>query len=56
MAARGRLELMAGGVSAIPFEDGQFDRVLTVQTIHCWPDAAAGLAKVRASSRRAAGS
>jgi arsenite methyltransferase len=29
-------------VEALPFEDGSFDRVLSVHTIYFWPDAEAG--------------
>jgi arsenite methyltransferase len=43
---QGRLEVGPGDVSEIPFEDGSFDRVLTVQTIYFWPDSAAGLREI----------
>jgi arsenite methyltransferase len=38
--AGARLEVAS--VEALPFEDGAFDRVLSVHTIYFWPDAAAG--------------
>jgi arsenite methyltransferase len=41
-----RFELKQAGVSDIPYEDGRFDRVLTVQTIYFWPDPAAGLREI----------
>jgi arsenite methyltransferase len=43
---RGRLEVKRGDVSRIPYEDGRFDRVLTVQTIYFWPDPARGLREI----------
>jgi arsenite methyltransferase len=33
----GRLELALGSVEALPFEDQQFHKVCTVNTIYCWP-------------------
>jgi ubiquinone/menaquinone biosynthesis C-methylase UbiE len=39
----GRLEVRRGDASDLPYEDGRFDRVLTVQTIYFWPDPATGL-------------
>lgn len=42
----GRLELEKAGVSDIPYDNGRFDRVLTVQTIYFWPDPAAGLREI----------
>jgi arsenite methyltransferase len=43
---RGRLEIRRGSVRAIPYEDGRFDRALTVQTIYFWPDPAADLREI----------
>lgn len=43
---QGRLEVKRGDVSRIPYEDGRFDRVLTVQTIYFWPNPAAGLREI----------
>ncbi|MGH2953344.1 MAG: class I SAM-dependent methyltransferase [Solirubrobacterales bacterium] len=43
---RGRLEVKRADVSRIPYEDGSFDRVLTVQTIYFWPDPPAGLREI----------
>ena len=42
----GGLELKQAGVSEIPYEDGRFDRVLTVQTIYFWPDPATGMSEI----------
>ena len=44
-AARKRFpgaRLEVAGIDALPFEDGAFDRVLSVHTIYFWPDAQAG--------------
>jgi len=35
---RGQMELRRGSVSALPYEDGRFDKVCTVNTIYFWPD------------------
>jgi len=34
----GRLRLDAGDISSLPYDDGSFDRVLTVNTVYFWPD------------------
>jgi SAM-dependent methyltransferase len=44
--ATGRLEVKAGNVSAIPYADATFDKISAVNTVHFWPDAAAGLREV----------
>lgn len=33
----GKVELKIGSVSAIPYEDGRFDKVCTVNTVYFWP-------------------
>jgi arsenite methyltransferase len=43
---QGRLELMPGGVSEIPYADGRFDRALSTHTIYFWPDPAQGLREI----------
>jgi arsenite methyltransferase len=43
---RGRLELMSGAVSEIPYADEHFDRVLSTHTIYFWPDPAQGLREI----------
>lgn len=43
---RGRLELMSGGDSEIPYADERFDRVLSTHTIYFWPDPAHGLREI----------
>jgi len=36
--ASGRLRVDAGDVHALPYADGEFDRILTVNTVYFWPD------------------
>jgi SAM-dependent methyltransferase len=43
----GRLDLKLGDVSQTGYEDGAFDRVLSVNTIYFWPDQVAGLREIR---------
>jgi len=40
----GRMEIQAGGADSLPWSDGTFDRILTVNTLYFWPDLDAGLA------------
>jgi len=42
----GRLEVSHADVARIPYEDESFDRVLSVNTIYFWPDAAAAMGEV----------
>lgn len=43
----GQVELRNAVISAIPYESGRFDRVLTVHTIYFWPAPADDLREVR---------
>jgi ubiquinone/menaquinone biosynthesis C-methylase UbiE len=43
----GRVELRCGSVERLPFEDNAFDRVLAVNSMQVWTDAAVGLREVR---------
>ena len=45
--AEGRMQVQFGDVSAIPFPDATFDRVLTINTIYFWPDALQGMEEIR---------
>ena len=45
--ATGRLALARADVAAIPFADGSFDRVYSVNTVFFWPDVPAGLSEIR---------
>lgn len=42
----GRVELKQGGVSALPFGDQRFDKVLSVNNVMMWPDLQANLQEV----------
>ena len=42
-----RVELGLGNVSEIPYPDGRFDRVCTVNTIYFWPDPPSDLREMR---------
>ena len=42
----GRLHVRRGEVESIPFEDGAFAGVVTVNTVYFWPDLGVGLAEV----------
>lgn len=42
----GRLVLKVGSADALPFDDHEFDRVLTSQTVYFWGDVGAGLAEL----------
>lgn len=42
----GRLRVLTGDASAIPLEDGEVDRVLSVNTVYFWPDLDAALREV----------
>lgn len=45
--AGGRMEIRRGKVEALPFDDGRFDRVVSVNTIYFWPDPAAAASELR---------
>ncbi|HXM95725.1 MAG TPA: class I SAM-dependent methyltransferase [Candidatus Dormibacteraeota bacterium] len=45
--AGGRLRVQIGDVSRLPFPDGVFDRVFTINTIYFWRDALQGLGEIR---------
>ena len=45
--ASGRLRLERAGVEALPHGNGEFDRVLSVNTLYFWPDPARGFAEIR---------
>ena len=45
--AAGRMEILSGNVSALPFPDASFDRISTVESFYFWPDPAANLREVR---------
>lgn len=43
---KGRLKVQVGNVGELPFDDGVFDRVFTVNTIYFWPDVPQGLGEI----------
>lgn len=43
----GDVEILEADVAAIPYGSGRFDKVAAINTLHFWPDPAAGLAEVR---------
>jgi ubiquinone/menaquinone biosynthesis C-methylase UbiE len=43
----GRLELRVGDVRALPYMDGSFHKIMTVNTIYFWPDPLQNLKEVR---------
>ena len=44
--AAGRLALHEASVSDMPFPDGTFTKVVTINTMHFWPEPAAGLREI----------
>ena len=47
LIATGRVEVLHGSVSSMPFPDATFDCVSAVEAYYFWPDIAADLAEVR---------
>jgi len=47
LIATGRVEVLHGSVSSMPFPDATFDCVSAVETYYFWPDIAADLSEVR---------
>ena len=47
LIASGRVEVLHGSVSSMPFSDATFDCVTAVETYYFWPDMASDLAEVR---------
>jgi len=43
----GRVEVLHGSVSSMPFSDATFDSVTAVESYYFWPDIAADLAEIR---------
>jgi ubiquinone/menaquinone biosynthesis C-methylase UbiE len=43
----GRVDLRCGSVEHSPFDDNAFDKVLAINSMQVWPDAAAGLREMR---------
>jgi ubiquinone/menaquinone biosynthesis C-methylase UbiE len=47
----GRVELHLGSVDKIPFDDATFDKAITMNCLHLWPDPVAGLKEIRRTLR-----
>jgi ubiquinone/menaquinone biosynthesis C-methylase UbiE len=47
----GRIELHLGTVEKLPFNDATFDKALTMNSLHLWPNPVAGLMEVRRTLR-----
>lgn len=45
--AEGRVQLVVGSACALPFDDGSFDRVFTINAVQFWEDLVVGLCEVR---------
>src|SRR5690242_16546757 len=43
----GRADFRVGTVEALPFEDGSFDKVCTVNTVYFWTSLQQGFAEIR---------
>ena len=44
--ASGKMTLVEGNVTSMPFDDASFDKVCTINTIYFWPDPTAGLNEI----------
>ncbi len=47
----GRVELHLGTVDKLPFDDTTFDKAMTMNSLHLWPDPGAGLSEIRRTLR-----
>jgi ubiquinone/menaquinone biosynthesis C-methylase UbiE len=43
----GHVDLRQAAVDMLPFDDGAFDKVVSINTMQVWPDIPAGLREVR---------
>lgn len=43
----GRVEIREGSASALPFEDASFDKALSANSVHIWPDRLAGVKEMQ---------
>lgn len=46
-----RVELHHGRVERLPFEDATFDKAMTMNSLHLWPDPVAGLREIKRTLR-----
>jgi ubiquinone/menaquinone biosynthesis C-methylase UbiE len=47
----GRVQLRLGSVEKLPFDDATFDKAMTMNSLHLWPDPVAGLNEVKRTLR-----
>jgi SAM-dependent methyltransferase len=48
----GRVELHLGTVDKLPFDNATFDKAMTMNSIHLWPDPVAGLREIKRTLRK----
>jgi ubiquinone/menaquinone biosynthesis C-methylase UbiE len=48
---QGRIELRLGSVDKLPFDDATFDKTMTMNSLHLWPDPVSGLRETRRTLR-----
>jgi len=51
---KGCVDLRRGSVGRLPFDDNSFEKVLAINSMQVWPDAAAGLREIRRVMKPAA--
>jgi len=47
----GRVQLRLGGVEKLLFDDATFDKAMTMNSLHLWPDPVAGLREIKRTLR-----
>jgi ubiquinone/menaquinone biosynthesis C-methylase UbiE len=47
----GQIELRLGSVDQLPFAEATFDKAMTMNSLHLWPDSVAGLREIRRTLR-----
>lgn len=48
----GRIELHLGSVEKLPFDDATFDKAMSINSHHIWPDPVTGLREIRRTLRK----
>src|SRR5579883_2514869 len=43
----GRMQLQQGFVQSLPYEDESFDKVVSINSVHIWPDKSVGVKEIR---------
>lgn len=52
LVEKGRLEVVEASVEALPFGEGSFDKIITVESFYFWPDPQENLREVRRVLRK----